>query len=157
MRELRRAHRGNRYVHIGYFLAWCAERGLRDAIGDHAARAGALPTALFHYRKTNGEPLTFRSQQRGLVPLRVWFRWLTRQNTCILTTRPRSWSCRAWIPAAEALLSTPEVEQVMRSPISTSRWACATGPSWKCSTRLGMRRSELMGLKLFDLDRERGR
>ena len=35
---------------------------------------------LFHYRKKNGEPLSFRSQHARLVPLRVWFRWMTRQN-----------------------------------------------------------------------------
>jgi integrase/recombinase XerD len=28
----------------------------------------------------NGEPLTFRSQHSRLVPLRVWFKWMTRQN-----------------------------------------------------------------------------
>ena len=35
---------------------------------------------LFFYRKKNGEPLTFRTQHARLVPLRVWFRWMTRQN-----------------------------------------------------------------------------
>ena len=35
---------------------------------------------LFHYRKKNGEPLTFRTQHTRLVPLRVWFSWMTRQN-----------------------------------------------------------------------------
>ncbi len=35
---------------------------------------------LFLYRKKNGEPMSFRSQHSRLVPLRMWFRWMTRQN-----------------------------------------------------------------------------
>ena len=35
---------------------------------------------LFHYRKPNGEPLTFGSQQTMLVPLKSFFQWAARDR-----------------------------------------------------------------------------
>ena len=70
----------NRLVHIGFFIEWAYEHGLREPIEVTRPVLERYQRYLFFYRKKNGEPLTFRSQHARLVPLRVWFRWMTRQN-----------------------------------------------------------------------------
>ncbi len=70
----------NRLVHIGFFIRWAYEHGLQEPVEITRPVLERYQRHLFFYRKKNGEPLTFRSQHARLVPLRVWFRWMTRQN-----------------------------------------------------------------------------
>ena len=64
----------NRLVHIGFFIQWAYEHGLREPIEITRPVLERYQRYSFFYRKKNGEPLTFRSQHARLVPLRVWFR-----------------------------------------------------------------------------------
>src|ERR1035437_10135667 len=63
-----------------FFLTGLKERGIADPVEVTRPVLERYQRHLFHYRKKNGEPLNFRSQHSALVPLRVWFRWMTRQN-----------------------------------------------------------------------------
>ena len=55
------------------------------------------------------------------------------------------------------VLTISEAEQVLQQPdIHESSRTCETARSWKCCTRCGIRRSEVIHLKLYDLDPERG-
>ena len=67
-------------MNVRYFLAWCAERGLTEPTEITRPVLERYQRHLFHYRKSDGEPLSFRSQHARLVALRSWFRWMTRQN-----------------------------------------------------------------------------
>ena len=64
----------NRLVHIGFFIQWAYEHGLREPHEITRPVLERYQRHLFYYRKKNGEPLTFRSQHSRLVPLRVWFK-----------------------------------------------------------------------------------
>jgi integrase/recombinase XerD len=70
----------NRELYLGYFVAWCAERGLTQPKEITKPILERYQRALYHLRKANGAPLTFRGQHARLVPIRGFFRWLTRQN-----------------------------------------------------------------------------
>ena len=56
------------------------ERGLTEPVEVTRPVLERYQRYLFHYRKKNGEPLSFASQHSRLSPLRMWFRWMTRQN-----------------------------------------------------------------------------
>jgi hypothetical protein len=58
----------NRRVHIGFFLNWCLERGLREPVEITRPVLERYQRYLFHYRKKNGEPLSFHSQHSRLAP-----------------------------------------------------------------------------------------
>ena len=63
-----------RRVHIEMFLGWCRELRPARSLRDHQAHSGTLPARALHYRKDNGDPLTFRTAQpfagaQGMVPL----------------------------------------------------------------------------------------
>jgi len=66
--------------HIQFFIDWLKERSITEPVEVTRPVLERYQRHLFHYRKANGEPLSFRSQYARLVPLRVWFRWMTRQN-----------------------------------------------------------------------------
>ena len=70
----------NREACLGYFVAWCLERGLTQPKEITKPILERYQRSLYHWRKRNGEPLSFRAQHTRLVPVRALFRWLTRQN-----------------------------------------------------------------------------
>ena len=108
----------NRHVHIGFFLAWCKERGLSEPTEITRPVLERYQRYLFHYRKKNGEPLSFRSQHTRLVPLRVWFKWMTRQNHILHNPASEIELPRLGHRLPKHVLSASEVEQVMMQPRS---------------------------------------
>ena len=126
----------NRNVHIGFFLDWCAERGLIEPTEITRPVLERYQRHLFHYRKSNGEPLSFRSQHTRLVALRVWFRWMTRQNHILHNPASGDRTAAPGAPPAQTradhLGSRAGDDAAKSSPILSD---CATAPSWKCSTR----------------------
>ena len=107
----------NRRVHIGFFLDWCQRtRHRQTQWKSHARCWNAISGHLFHYRKKNGEPLTFRTQHARLVPMRVWFRWLTRQNHILHNPASESGLPRSDTRLPKHVLNASEVEQVMLQP-----------------------------------------
>src|SRR6266853_1858738 len=58
------------------FLRFCEERGIHRAQDVTRPILERYRRHLYHYRKENGEPLSFATQQQRLIPLRAFFRWL---------------------------------------------------------------------------------
>jgi len=114
----------NREFLIGQFIQWCIERGLAEPIEVTRPVLERYQRYLFLYRKKNGEPMSFRSQHSRLVPLRMWFRWLTRKNYLLHN------------PASELELRDRAIIEVLYST--------------------GVRRMEVIALKLYDLSLDRG-
>ena len=146
----------NRRVHIGFFLEWCKERGLSEPVEVTRPVLERYQRHLFHYRKKNGEPLSFRSQHSCLVPLRVWFRWMTRQNHILHNPASELELPRLGRALPKNLFSAGEVEQIMQ--------LCDLGDPIGLRDRAilevlyssGLRRLELIQIKLYDLSLDRG-
>src|ERR1700690_1945912 len=67
-------------IYLGYFINWCAVRGITQPLEVTKPIIERYQRYLFHYRKKDGDPLSTRTQHGFLIPLRAWFKWLTRQN-----------------------------------------------------------------------------
>ena len=67
--------------HIQFFLEWLKERGITEPVEVTRPVLERYQRHLFYSRKKNGEPLSFSSQHARLVPLRVWFRWMTQAES----------------------------------------------------------------------------
>ena len=146
----------NRELYLGYFVAWCAERGLTQPKEITKPILERYQRALYHLRKANGAPLTFRGQHARLVPIRGFFRWLTRQNYLLYNPASELELPRLEKRLPKYVLTTSEVEQVMRQPNLDEPMGVRDRAILETLYSTGMRRRELMGLSLFDLDRERG-
>jgi integrase/recombinase XerD len=146
----------NRQVHIGFFLQWCKERGLTDPVEITRPVLERYQRHLFHYRKKNGEPLSFRSQHSCLVPLRVWFRWMTRQNHILHNPASELELPRLGRALPKNIFSAAEVERIMQvceieEPIGLRDRAIL-----EVLYSTGLRRMEMIALKLYDLSLDRG-
>lgn len=94
----------HRETHLRNFIAWCDERGVTRPQEVTRPVLERYQRYLFLYRKKNGEALSGRSQHMRLVPVKLWFRWLVRQNAFCRTLRPTS-TCRAWSGACPSTYS----------------------------------------------------
>jgi integrase/recombinase XerD len=146
----------NRELYLGYLVAWCAERGLTTPRDITKPILERYQRALYHLRKANGAPLSFRGQHARLVPIRGFFKWLTRQNYLLYNPASELELPRLEHRLPKHVLTTTEVEQVMRQPNLDEPMGVRDRAIVETLYSTGMRRRELMGLQLFDLDRERG-
>ena len=146
----------NRHVHIGFFLDWCKERGLAEPTEITRPVLERYQRYLFHYRKKNGEPLSFRSQHTRLVPLRVWFKWMTRQNHILHNPASEIELPRLGHRLPKHVLTASEVEQVMMQPNLADPFGLRDRAILEMLYSTGMRRLEIINVKLYDLDLERG-
>ncbi len=145
----------NRLSYLGFFIKWADARGL---VYPHEVTRPALEAYqrhLFHLRKPDGKPLSFRSQRGRLVPIRTFFGWLTRSN--VLLANPAS---ELTLPKMEkrlprAVLTAEEAERVIAVPdvrdVAGLRDRAILEVFYSC----GLRRSELCKLRVVEVDFER--
>ena len=146
----------NRESHIKFFLAWCAERGLTEPTEITRPVLERFQRHMFHYRKRDGEPMSFRSQHVRLVALRCGFAG-SRGRISSCTTRHRRSNCRAWVAACpKHVLTISEVEQVLQQPNISDPLGLRDRAILEVLYSCGIRRAEVIHLKLYDLDPERG-
>jgi integrase/recombinase XerD len=146
----------NRHLYLGYFIAWCAERGIARPVEVTRPILERYQRMLFHYRKPSGKPLSFRSQHSRLVPVRAYFKWLTRQN--VLLANPAS---ELELPRLEKrlpkhVLTAAEAEHVVNQANVDENLGVRDRAILETLYSTGIRRMEVIGLSLFDLDVERG-
>ena len=146
----------NRYSHACFFLEWCAERGLTEPTEITRPVLERYQRHLFHYRKRDGEPMTFRSQHVRLVALRAWFRWMTRQNLILHNPASELELPRLGRRLPKHVLTIQEAEQVLQQPDIHDPIGLRDRAILEVFYSTGIRRMEVMHLKLYDLDLERG-
>jgi integrase/recombinase XerD len=142
--------------HIRRFAIWCEERGLDSPVEITKPILERYQKHLYHYRKTNGQPLSFTSQKTVLISLRSFFRWLTQKNH--LGTNPASELELPKPPKQlpRTILSLEQIHELLAQPdIKTP-----DGLRDRCIMELfygsGIRRTELANLKPYDIDLNRG-
>jgi integrase/recombinase XerD len=146
----------NRESYLGAFVLWCVERGLATPRDITKPILERYQRSLYHHRKANGAPLTFRAQHARLIPVRAYFKWLARQNYLLYNPASELELPRLEHRLPKHVLTKSEVEQVLAQPDTSDAMGLRDRAILEVFYSTGMRRSELMGLSLFDLDRERG-
>jgi integrase/recombinase XerD len=147
--------RGRR-VHISYFIEWAKEHGLREPMEITRPILERYQRHLFYYRKKNGEAMSFRSQHSRLVPLRVWFKWMTRQNYILHNPASEIELPRLGRTLPKNILSPQEIELVMMQPVLVDSIGLRDRAILEVLYSCGLRRLEVVNLKLFDLQLDRG-
>ena len=141
---------------IGRFIHWCDERGLSRPQDITRPILERYQRFVYHYRKHNGQPLVVSAQLNLILPLQAWFKWLTKQNHILynpaadldLPTRPKA------LP--KGLLTVSQIEEVLNTCDVTKLEGIRMRAMLEVLYSTGIRRFELAGLKLFDVDIERG-
>jgi integrase/recombinase XerD len=138
------------------FIEWADVRGIQRPTDVTRPILEAYQRYLFYYRKPSGKPLTFGAQRVRLQKLRVFFRWLARQH--VILSNPAS---DLELPRVErriprAVLSEREIEQVLTLPDVSDPMGLRDRAMMETLYSTGIRRAELAGLDVFDIDDERG-
>jgi integrase/recombinase XerD len=144
-----------RRVHIEMFLRWCSERGLSEPVEITRPVLERYQRYLYHYRKKDGEPLSFSSQHSRLAPLRVWFKWMTRQNYILHNPASELELPRLGYRLPD-VLTEEEAEAVLRQPNIAEPVGIRDRAILELFYSTGMRRTELLKLKLPEVDRHNG-
>jgi integrase/recombinase XerD len=98
------------------FLEWLKERGIDEPLEVTRPVLERYQRYLFHYRKKNGEPMSFRSQHALLVAVRQWFRWMTRQNHIMHNPASELELPKQGHHLPKHVLNVREAEQVLQQP-----------------------------------------
>ncbi|TQV82647.1 site-specific tyrosine recombinase XerC [Exilibacterium tricleocarpae] len=112
--------------------------------------------ALYYYRKANGEPLSFRSQHSRLTALRAWFKWLSKQNYLLYNPAADIDLPKLEKRLPKHVLTVEEVETVLQQLDLQAPLGLRDRDILEVFYSTGIRRMELINLKLSDLDTERG-
>src|SRR6185312_6410631 len=101
---------------------------------------------VYHYRKKNGQPLTFRSQTTRLRPLRGWFRWMARQNRILHNPASELLLPRLENRLPKHVLNVEEVETVLSGADVGDARGLRDRSLLELLYATGMRRMELAAL-----------
>jgi integrase/recombinase XerD len=141
----------NSHTYLRYFTRWAEDRSVTKATEVTKQVLDRYRGYLFHYAKRNGDPLSFRSQRSRLVPIRAWFKWLARQNYILFNPASELELPKVERRLPKHVLTASEAEQVIAQATNVRDRAIL-----ETLYSTGMRRMELIGLRLYDLDAERG-
>ncbi|MBX3431166.1 MAG: site-specific tyrosine recombinase XerC [Hyphomonadaceae bacterium] len=141
-----------RHRTISGFLAWAGASGVREARQVDRLLLERYQLHLFEHRKSNGEPLTFRTQLVRLVAIRSFFKWLAREG--VLAQNP---AAELELPRGErrlpsTILSTSEIDAVLAIPDVSKPLGLRDRAILETFYATGIRRTELTRLRLFDID-----
>ena len=146
----------SRAHHLREFVKWAHERSLARPSEVTKPILERYQRYLYHHRKKNGQPLSFRSQHGALVPVRAFFKWLCRQNHLLANPAADLDLPRAEKRLPRHVLTASEAERVLALPDMGDALGLRDRAILEALYSTGMRRMELIGLKLYDLDQERG-
>lgn len=146
----------NARLYIGRFADWLAERGVLRAPDVTRPMLERYQRVLFHHRKPDGQPLSFAGQHVRLTTIQGFFKWLCRKY--YLTANP---AADLDLPKVEKrlprqVLTAHEAEQILSQPDLATPVGIRDRALLEILYSTGMRRKELAGLRLYDLDLGRG-
>jgi len=145
-----------REVYIGYFIKWAEERGVTRPAEVTKQVLERYQRYLYHYRKADGQPMSFRGQFTRLTPLRAFFKYLARENHILYNPASELELPRMEHRLPKHVLTISEAETVLAQANVGEALGLRDRATMEVLYSTGMRRLELIGLKLYDLDIDRG-
>ncbi len=138
------------------FIVWCDERGITRVVELTRPMLERYQRHLHQHRKSNGAPLSVMAQLGLLNAITAWCRWLVRQNHLLhnpaadleLPKKPKA------LP--KTILTVQQVEAILNLSDVRTLLGLRNRAMMEVFYSSGIRRLELIGLKLYDIDIERG-
>ncbi|ETS32870.1 site-specific recombinase XerD [Photorhabdus khanii NC19] len=138
--------------HTYRFILWATERGLYSAADITRPILERYQRYLYQYRKTNGEPLSIRTQRTQLQPLQVWFKWLTKQNLILANPAADIELPREEKRLPKYILSIDEIEHILSLPDPHTLQGARDRALMELLWSTGIRRSEAARLDIYSID-----
>ena len=160
-RALSESHVDTCQMDVSAFIVFCQERGVTKAAHVTKPVIERYQRHLFYYRKptrdgSEGEPLGVRTQIERLTAIRLFFRWLARNNHVL--SNPASDIDLPKVPPRRPpeVLSVAEVEEILSQPDLRTPFGVRDRAILETLYSTGMRRKELSRLLVTDLQTAAG-
>lgn len=145
-----------RRICIGYFIEWGEERGVVRPTEVARPILERYQRYLYYYRKKNSEPLSVRTQISRLGSVKSWFKWLARHHHVLYNPASEMEMPKIPFRLPKHVLTIQEAEKVLAQPNVSELLGLRDRAILETFYSTGMRRMELQGLRLYDLDEDRG-
>jgi integrase/recombinase XerD len=145
----------NQRTALALLAEWLIERGVSRPREVTKPMLDAYQRAIFYVRKANGQPLSFRTQAQRLLPIRGFFRWLVRTNRILYNPASEIELPRTEQRLPRGVLSAEEAERVLALPDLATPLGLRDRAMMELLYATGIRRAELAGVSIFELDTER--
>jgi integrase/recombinase XerD len=142
--------------HLRWFLIWCDERGIARPQEVERSILERYQRHLFYYRKADGQPLAIASQHLRLIPVGLWFGWMTKQGVLPMNPASEMELPKLGLRLPKAVLTAKEAEAVLAMPDDTRIIGLRDRAILETFYSTGMRRAELIHLHIREMDFERG-
>ena len=149
----------NRRIELGYFIEWCEERSITRPDEVTRALLERYRQHVFHYRrKDNGTPLSFQTQHKRLISVRMFYQWMTRQHHLLFDPASELELPRQEKRLPRHVLTIAEVEQIINAINTTEPSGLGVRDRAMLETlySTGIRRGEIVTLRVDEVDLQRG-
>jgi integrase/recombinase XerD len=144
-----------RKIAMKRFIGWCAERALDDPRAFTAPILERYQRALFYYRKPDGTPLTLGSQLGCLAPLKTFFQWMTREHHILYNPASELVLPKQPKRLPRSLLAIADIEAILHEAEPIDAPGLRDRAMLELLYATGLRRMEMPGLRLYDVDLKR--
>ena len=141
---------------IRRFIAWADERGIGDPRTITRPMLERYQRHLFYYRKLDGKPLSLGMQEQYLAPLKTWFKWLVREHHVLANPASDLQLPKQPKNLPRSLLTIQEVEAILTEAEPSTIQGLRDRALLETLYATGLRRMELPGVAIYDIDLNRG-
>jgi integrase/recombinase XerD len=142
-------------VTLRRFITWCDTRGLARPADITKPVLERYQRYLFYYRKPDGTPLTLGTQAVCLATVKVWFKWLARENHILYNPASELELPRTGMKLPRVILSIAEVEAILAQADVEAPAGIRDRALLELLYSSGLRRAEAAQLAVYDLDFDR--
>ena len=145
-----------RRIALRRFIRWCDERGVSDPREISQPMIERYQKSLFYYRRDDGSPLSIGVQVQYLAPLKTWFKWLARQHHILANPAADIDLPKQPKRLPRSIPSVQEVEAILREAEPETTPGLRDRTLLEVLYATGLRRMELPGVSIYDMDLNRG-
>ena len=135
---------------IRRFVGWCEERGLDTPQDVTKPILESYQKHLYYTRQNNGDPLAPSTRNHYITSIKQFFKWLTRENH-LLYNPASELVVPKQNPSLPVVLTTEEIDQLLLQPNLNTPYGVRDRAMIELLYSTGIRRSELINLKLHDI------
>jgi len=147
----------NRQVYVYFFMKWADERGLVEPEEVTRAVIEQYQRYLYHYRKKRSEGhLSVNSQYARLIAVCGYFKWLARQNHILYNPTADIIMPKVGKRLPANILSSEDADQVINQADVSDIMGIRDRAMLETFYSTGVRRTELIGITVYDIDFDRG-
>lgn len=144
-----------RKTNISRFIKWCDERSLTHPQEISRPILERYRVYIYYYRKKNGDPISLSSQSTRLEPLRGFFKWLTKENHLLYNPASEMELPRQHRKLPH-ILTVEEIELILNQTTLHGDIGIRDRAIIETLYSTGLRRIEMINLKMYDIDLANG-